>query len=826
MECKDRGHCPVAALSPHLRRFVSFVVCLSIICLAGSVAAPFWPTAAPPSASRLASVAALSAAAFALRLDIRLGSHRWVLAWSDTALVFALLLLPIRWAVLTTAAGKAAGAAATFLRHQPIKLAFNTASHAIAGTLAVAVAASVGQLPFDIHDGRDVLALLLAGAVYDLASNALTASVIAVANGTSAATVWRAGLGLQTLTMIGNLAATASALALAALDERFIFALPAIALVLQQAYRAVQRSRMELESGRRLADAINALGHLDENTVLSHTAAQAAALLAADSAEVLIPPARGDEPAAAYSAANSRQPGPWWTEAVPLLGPDTDQPIGEIRVHFTQPPQLTDRERGLLITLAAATRNALAAARAHADAEHLAEALAHEVTHDPVTTLPTRQLLLEHLDVSLDRAQPCSVGLILIGLPELGEVARTLGHETRDHLLRQAAARLREATTAGEFAARLDDNQFAVFVPEVGQLQDLRTRADSLLAALAAPTSVDAGTVILQTTAGLAYARPSTIDPTELLRQATVAATATARTNSPIEYYRPAEDTTSGPNALLVTAELQDALRDSQLILYYQPIIDLHTGRPLAAEALVHWIHPSRGMLPPDTFVAVLEQATLLRPYTDWLLQEAAAERARWTELDNALPVSVNLSARCLLDRELPAHITHAVHTAGIRPHQLMLEFSEPTALLALPTVDTVLEELHELGIRVAIDDFGSGPGSLVRLLRVPATDLKITPQLVAQIIDTPQARAIIRAAREIADSIGLRVTAVGVPTAPHILAAHDAGAHAAQGTAICPPLTASRAYAYLLERTHATATTPTAQVIQLHPSNQPPDPA
>jgi diguanylate cyclase (GGDEF)-like protein len=673
----------MSTIPRRLAWFVGSIAGVAIVCLAGSADLILRGSTPILPAAEIATVTSLAFAGIVLRLEIRVDSHRWVLAWGETALVLSLFLVPAPWVVLLTTAGKAAGSAITFHRHQPIKLVYNTAAHAVAAVLAAATAVSIGRGPFDLRDARDVTALLLAGAVYDLASEALTVAVIAVANGSKPGTVWRAGVGLATLTMVGNLAVTAGVLALAALNHRLVLVLPIAALILQKAYREAQRSRVERESSRRLTEAISALGHLDEATILTRTATQAAVLLSASSAEVVIHTAAGEpESVAVYpSARNARLPGPWWTETVELVHPDQDELVGEIRLHFAQPVRLTDRERGLLNALAGVARNALAAARAHSDTEHLAAELSHQVTHDPLTGLPTQQLLLERICAHLDRVRHSdapAVGMILIDIVELGDVGRTVGPEARNELLRHAADQLRCSTVLGELAARAEDNHFAVFVHEVHDLHDLAMRANSLLAAIATAAPLDAGTISLPATAGIAYARPSTTDPSELLRQAGVALASTGRSHVPVEYYRPADDTASGPNALLVATELREALRSNQLSLHYQPIVSLQNGKPIAAEALVRWSHPSRGLVLPRDFIAVLEEANLLGPYTDWLLHEALLQRASWTDVDPALPVSVNLSARCLFDQELPVRITRAVLDAGLRPHQLMLESPNP----------------------------------------------------------------------------------------------------------------------------------------------------
>ncbi len=216
----------------------------------------------------------------------------------------------------------------------------------------------------------------------------------------------------------------------------------------------------------------------------------------------------------------------------------------------------------------------------------------------------------------------------------------------------------------------------------------------------------------------------------------------------------------------------------------------------------------------------MLEPSSLLTPYTDWLLGRALADRAGWTGLDAALPVSVNLAAHSLLDRDLPARVADAVTAAGLRPGQLMLELTESNAVSTMSTVDTVLEDLRRYGVRIAVDDFGSGHTSLARLMRVPATDLKIAPELVSGLLDSVQARAMVRAAAEIAGSSGVRVIAVGTDTLRHALMARDAG----QG-ALFGPVDADLAHAVLRDQAAHAAGAPTARVIPLTPRRPPDDP-
>ena len=180
------------------------------------------------------------------------------------------------------------------------------------------------------------------------------------------------------------------------------------------------------------------------------------------------------------------------------------------------------------------------------------------------------------------------------------------------------------------------------------------------------------------------------------------------------------------------------------------------------------------------------------------------------------MPVSVNLSARSLLDRELPGRVAAALARARLSPERLMLELTESSALSPIDTVDVVLEDLRILGVRVAVDDFGTGHSSLTRLLRVPATDLKIAPQFVEGILTSPQARTIVRTAIEIAQSYDLRAIAVGVRTAAHAAAVRNLGGRVGQGAHCLPPMLAVKARAAMRLAANGAQLAPSADVIPL----------
>jgi diguanylate cyclase (GGDEF)-like protein len=625
------------------------------------------------------------------------------------------------------------------------------------------------------------------------------------------------------LTMAGNLTVTATALVLVRSNAWLVTMMPVAAVLLHQGYVGRLRGRSERAEGRRLVDAVRAMQHLDESRVVRQTASAVGELLSADRVEVVLLPVGAQQAASLYAysprdgehGANAEHQSR--AAATAKLDADGEESLGEIRVYFDGEVRLTERERAALATLAAGARSSLVAARAHAATARLAELRAYEATHDRLTGLPTRPLLVERADAQLSTRSEAGAAVIVLQVTDFAEMARTLGHAARDQLLVHAAGVLRDASTAGELLARTDSDEFAVFMPDAGDPAAAGRRAESLLDALALPCRVDAGTIRLDGAAGVAYCTPGTADAGELLRQATVALGRNRPLDVRVEFYRAELDAAAGPSALLLGAQLRAALDDDwQLYLEYQPMLDVATGAPIGAEALVRWHHPTRPGIRPDEFLPVLEQSSLYTAYTDWLLATALAERAAWAKLELQVPVSVNLAARSLLDRTLPSRVAAALLKAGVSADRLMLELTDSATLSTMSVVDAVLEDLHELGVRLAIDDFGAGPTSLTRLVRIPATHLKIAPEIVDGMLNSPQEHTIARAAIEIARSYDLKVIAVGARTSSHIAAVRDAGAHAVQGDAVLPPMLGAKVRVALHLAASGAELVPTADVIPL----------
>jgi EAL domain-containing protein (putative c-di-GMP-specific phosphodiesterase class I) len=302
--------------------------------------------------------------------------------------------------------------------------------------------------------------------------------------------------------------------------------------------------------------------------------------------------------------------------------------------------------------------------------------------------------------------------------------------------------------------------------------------------------------VTLDAAAGIAYSPVPVTSGVELLRQATVALEQARLRDLRADFYDPAEDTLGGPAAVVMASELHEALREGELDFHYQPIVSLASRAPLAIEALVRWNHATKGLLLAGEFMPVLEQSRDHAAFVAWQLDQAVRLRALWGGRD--LPISVNLAARCFLDTAFPRQVAGVLASWGVRPDQLMLELTDTPTLTGSATAATVLTELRELGVRIAIDSFGSGYSSLTRLLEVPATDLKIGSEFVRLMLADGRAAGVVRMAVELGRQSDLRVIALGVPDDDHVRALQRAGCDAAQGNHLARPMLASELRNYL----------------------------
>ncbi len=406
---------------------------------------------------------------------------------------------------------------------------------------------------------------------------------------------------------------------------------------------------------------------------------------------------------------------------------------------------------------------------------------------DELTGLPNRRQLLEDAArVLADASAKNPLALLLLDLDGFKEVNDSLGHTAGDLLLRQIGTRLAPALRPGELLARLGGDEFAVLLPEAS-LDQAQERAERLRELILEPFAVEDFALHVGVSIGVATAPVPAATVQDLLRCADIAMYAAKRAREGVRVYLPDPGSGTG-DRLRTMEELRAALGRDELVVHLQPQVAFADGRVMGVEALVRWQHPVRGLLSPAELLPAAEQAGLLRPLTDVVLDLALCAARQWWSAD-AVPVSVNLSAANVTDLDLPGKVESALARYGLPAHALTLELVEDTLMADPDRGRLVLAELRQLGVRTSIDDYGTGYSSLAYLRHLPADELKLDRSLTADVDRDPRAAAIVRHTVALAHDLGLRLVAEGVEDAVTASALRRLGCDVAQGYGIARPM-------------------------------------
>ncbi len=418
------------------------------------------------------------------------------------------------------------------------------------------------------------------------------------------------------------------------------------------------------------------------------------------------------------------------------------------------------------------------------------EALEHLALHDTLTGLPNRTLLNDRLRQALLTAQRerSGVALLIMDLDRFKEVNDSLGHHWGDLLLQQAAARLRETLRESDTVARLGGDEFAVILPGLDHDNLIERMSRKLLDALDRPFAIEGRILRVGASIGAAVFPGHGDDPATLVRHADNAMYAAKRSGTGFARYSDGSDEALSMR-LALQSELPAALEADELVLHFQPKADLNSGRPVAVEALVRWRHPELGLLGPDRFVPLAEETGLIRPLGRWVLEHAVAEAGRWRSEGYELPVAVNLSGRDLHDWDLPGFIEDILQRYELPARLLELEITETAIMTDAEAARELLERIVEMGVAVAIDDFGIGYSSLAQLHRLPVRQLKIDKSFVQAMKKDDSSAVIVRSTCDLGHNLGLVVLAEGVEDGDtwDLLRRH--GVDLAQGYLLSPPV-------------------------------------
>jgi diguanylate cyclase (GGDEF)-like protein len=426
--------------------------------------------------------------------------------------------------------------------------------------------------------------------------------------------------------------------------------------------------------------------------------------------------------------------------------------------------------------------------------------ITHMAHHDSMTGLANRVLLRERLEQALGRMleQESKLAVLYVDLDCFKDVNDALGHPVGDALLRMAAERLRGCVRDGDTVARLGGDEFAVIQDSIRGDDQATDLAKRIAEVIGAPFQVEGHDVTVSASIGIAMAPRDGDDPDTLLKFADMALYA-AKTDGRRTYrfFEPEMNARLHARRALET-DLRLAFARNEFELYYQPTIDVASGRIVGFEALLRWHHPERGMVAPSDFIPLAESIGLIVPLGEWVLRQACAEAARWPD---EVTVAVNLSPLQFKNANLVQTVMGALAAAGLPPRRLELEITESVLLQENENNPATLHRLRDLGVRIALDDFGTGYSSLSYLRVFPFDRIKIDGSFVKELPHNVESVSIVRAMADLARGLRMATTAEGVETPEQLEVLRADGVTAAQGFLFSRPLPAGDLHALLAQR-------------------------
>jgi diguanylate cyclase (GGDEF)-like protein len=729
-------------------------------------------------------------------------------------------------------------------RQRGVKLAFNVAEYALSGTVAVIVFSAASHAT---GRGWDWLAALAA-----IVASTVTADlcVFAVISLLESRTDLRRLLELFALSLPFTLGAGAVGLVLARTvlwdpAALALLALPAILIVVS--YRAYTGARQQQENLRLLHEVTSLLHGDDPDAAMGDFLTSVRTAFRAELAEVVLVGAggrhatvsrsrEGDEPVVMERAEDSVEQewllrlatasGTLGTRTgVGRSGPLDSYAMGRgFKDAMVAALKTEDRMHGLLLVAGrvgdVTTFSSPDLALLETFARHVAtslergrleetlrqvtdlkEQLRHQTLHDSLTGLPNRTLFLDRARQAVEvaartHAWPAVLYLDLDGFKPVND---EYGHDCGDAVLRTIAHRIKGCLRPADTAARLGGDEFAILLGGPIDQRDVNRVVDRVRAQFDVPIDIGDGRIAtIGASIGGALGTTGIDSADSLIRQADIAMYAAKRTGAGFLYFEPGMgDATSAREGR--AAELAGAIRRGELVTVFQPLIDLRTGRPTGAEALVRWAHPIEGTRGPDQFIGLAEETGLIVEIGALVLRDACRQAARWARAGRGdLDITVNLSARQLADPRVVDDVRVALTEAGLNPKRLVLEITETVLMQDREAAAATLWQLKALGVRIAIDDFGTGYSSLAYLRRFPIDILKIAREFVDGLGRDENDDVITRAIVELAGTLGLQTIAEGIETSDQQNFVTALGCDIGQGYLFSRPIDAEEAVAML----------------------------
>ncbi len=444
---------------------------------------------------------------------------------------------------------------------------------------------------------------------------------------------------------------------------------------------------------------------------------------------------------------------------------------------------------------------------------------------DQLTRLPNRVLFLDRLSqiILLSQRKGEKIAVMLLDLDGFKEVNDSLGHHVGDELLKNTAVRLQRIIRASSTIARVANNKavsrsemvtpgleestiarlggdkFAILLPNLSGIEGAITVAKRVTEMLEEPVEIEGNKIVVAGTLGVSMFPEHGENGESLLRRADMALYVAKHLQSNFSIYDPVYDT-NGIKQLALKAELRSAIEEGQMVLFYQPKLDLARNCVSSVEALIRWQHPERGMIPPDQFIQLSEQRGLMGPMIEWAIQRALQQYKEWQQQGVFLQIAINLSSRVLYDLSLPKKIEKYLVDLQLPASALSLEITEEATMLDPERAVIILNNLREIGLSLSIDNFGTGHSSLSYLKRLPVDEIKIARSFITEMEDSDNDAKIVHATIDLSHKLGLKIVAEGVETEVTLNILKDLNCDYAQGDYLSRPVPADKLIEWLSE--------------------------
>ena len=439
----------------------------------------------------------------------------------------------------------------------------------------------------------------------------------------------------------------------------------------------------------------------------------------------------------------------------------------------------------------------------------------HESLHDMLTKLPNRRLFEDRV---AQRARERSrtgqdAAIVIVDVNDFKAVNETFGRRSGDQVLVAFAQRLSTRLRRSDTVARLGGDEFGILLSSVDGIAGVTRAVENLRTSLSAPFTVDGISVNLQVSMGVTLLGEQSFDVATHMKRADRALYQAAK--EPVGYTIFDPETTGGAEEeMALLADLRSGIARGELRLFYQPKVKIASGKIRSVEALVRWQHPKRGLLTPNVFIPLAETHGLMRQLTYWVLDEAMRQAREWAEKGHGIKVAVNLSQQSLLDQSMPGEIARVLERYGVPAKALEIEITESALVTDIAAANAALTNLHEMGIALSIDDYGTGHSSLAHVRGLPVGCIKIDRAFVSRMLTEPKDAAIVRSTIDLARDLGMGVVAEGVETADEWNALHELDCHVAQGFLVSKPRPAGELMEWLDECGHRFEANPTPEVV------------